>query len=198
MHSTNSNFQSLFLSYKQCLVSILVWCGPWIRIFFRIWIRIQEAKMLRILRIRILCTAIKSTLEKYHRLPNMFDIYRIRIKVFIYNSILIPMGSGLKVHLGALGTWAIFVCTFTTLKKSLLHLWCEEMWISGINIRDKLWCTENLILACRKHFAVWNFFYNLTSYFQLFTTTFSAPNINQSTFGIVWDGIIWTPAFKVF
>ena len=36
------------------------------------------------------------------------------------------------------------------------------------------------------HSAVWNFFYNLTSYFQLFTITtwlISAPNINQSTFG---------------
>ena len=36
------------------------------------------------------------------------------------------------------------------------------------------------------HSSVWNFFYNLTSYFQLFTITtwlISAPNINQSIFG---------------
>ena len=44
--------------------------------------------------------------------------------------------------------------------------------------------------------AVYIFFYNLTSYFQLFTITtwlISAPNINLSTFRIVLDGTIWTP-----
>ena len=46
---------------------------------------------------------------------------------------------------------------------------------------------RKITLPCSKHSAVWNFFYNLTLYFQLFTikTWFiSAPNINQSTFGI--------------
>ena len=46
-------------------------------------------------------------------------------------------------------------------------------------------------------FCSMEFFYNLTSYFQLFTITtclISAPNINQSTFAILLDGIIWTPA----
>ena len=39
--------------------------------------------------------------------------------------------------------------------------------------------------------AVWNFFYNLTAYFKLFTSwLISAPNINQSTFGIILDRII--------
>ena len=41
-------------------------------------------------------------------------------------------------------------------------------------------------LPCSKHSAVWNFFYNLTLSFQLFTITtwfVTAPNINQPTFG---------------
>ena len=45
------------------------------------------------------------------------------------------------------------------------------------------------------------FFYNLTSYFQLFTVTtwlISAFNINQSTIGIVLDGIIRTPEIFSF
>ena len=47
--------------------------------------------------------------------------------------------------------------------------------------------------------AVWNFFYNLTAYFKLFTSwLISAPNINQSTFGIILDRIIWTPAILPF
>ena len=37
------------------------------------------------------------------------------------------------------------------------------------------------------HSTVWNFFYNLTSYYQLLTTTWliSAPDINQQ-FGSYW------------
>ena len=58
----------------------------------------------------------------------------------------------------------------------------------------------------KKHFLVeyilqyGTFFNNLTSYSQLFTIVtwlISAPNINQSTFGNVLDGIIWTPVLKI-
>ena len=48
--------------------------------------------------------------------------------------------------------------------------------------------------------CIWNFFSNLTAYFQLFTTSWliSAPNINHLTFGIILDRIIWTPAILPF
>ena len=71
-----------------------------------------------------------------------------------------------------------------------MQVFCKS-WLSLMLITDiyLFWYPK-----CSTHFAEWNFFYNLTSYFQSFQTTWliSALNINQSTFGIVLDGIIWT------